>query len=259
MRLAVLSDIHGNIAALEAALSDLSAAGSADKIWVLGDLSLFGSDPVACIQQVRQLPAVEVLQGNTDRYLVTGQRPPAPAPPDAANWDAMPRRLTRREETFSWTVARLSYEDYEYLRDLPTELRLDVAGYRRVTGFHGGPGNDEFGFAPQTEDATIKQQLAAIPAGLTVMGHTHLPMDRQIGEHRVVNVGSVGMPFDGDPRACYALFDFDGGQVSVGWRRVEYDIQKAAHYLEALGYPDYKFQSARLRTGLMAPPRDAPS
>jgi predicted phosphodiesterase len=83
MRLAVLSDIHGNRLALEAVLHDLKQCGGADKTWVLGDLCAFGPRPVECLHLIRDLPQTEVIRGNTDRYLVTGERPtlrPHPRP-----------------------------------------------------------------------------------------------------------------------------------------------------------------------------------
>src|SRR5438045_8311754 len=86
MRLAVLSDIHGNILAFEAALRDLRQQGGADKMWILGDLCAFGPRPLECLQLIRDLPQAEVISGNTDRYLVTGERPPIDHPKDEAGW-----------------------------------------------------------------------------------------------------------------------------------------------------------------------------
>jgi predicted phosphodiesterase len=255
MRLAVLSDIHGNIVALDSVMADLVDAGSADMIWVLGDLALFGSDPKAVIQQVRDLPNVQVIQGNTDRYLVTGVRPAMPLPQDKDAWASMSSLLVQRDATFRWTCGRLSYEHYVYLRDLPTDLTLEVGGYGTLTAFHAAPGDDEFRLAPDTDDSVISEKLAVTPAGLAIMGHTHIPMDRQVGQWRVLNVGSVGLPLDGDPRASYALLDFDDeGKLSVDLRRVTYDVEKAVGFLHALEHPTAELQGARLRAGLWNPP-----
>ena len=91
-----------------------------------------------------------------------------------------------------------------------------------------------------------------------MMGHTHKPMDRQVGDWRVLNVGSIGMPFDDDPRAAYALLDFDDqGQLIVDQRRVPYDVERAVEYLQGLEHPLAEVQSARLRTGLQNPPASA--
>jgi putative phosphoesterase len=258
MRLAVLSDIHGNILALDRVMADLAEAGFADVIWVLGDLAAFGSSPEAVIQQVRNLPRVQVIQGNTDRYLVSGVRPAMPLPADEEAWSQMPARLAQRDAAFQWTCERLNFDHFTYLRDLPTELTIEVEGYGTLTAFHAAPGDDEFGFAPETEDAVVAEKLSGIPAGLVMMGHTHLPMDRQVGDWRVLNVGSIGMPFDGDPRAAYTLLDFDDeGRLTVDPRRVAYDVEKAVGYLQGLEHPLAELQSARLRSGLQNPPAPA--
>jgi diadenosine tetraphosphatase ApaH/serine/threonine PP2A family protein phosphatase len=199
-----------------------------------------------------------VIQGNTDRYLVSGMRSAMPLPTDEEAWSQMPARLAQREAVFLWTCERLSFDHFAYLRDLPTELTMEVDGYGTLTAFHAAPGDDEFGFAPETEDAVIAEKLAGTPAGLVLMGHTHKPMDRQVGDWRVLNVGSVGMPFDGDPRGAYALLDFDDeGHLSVDQRRVPYDVEKAVEYLQGLEHPVAEVQSARLRSGLQHPPPPA--
>jgi predicted phosphodiesterase len=258
VRLAVLSDIHGNILALDSVMADLSEAGSADVIWVLGDLALFGPSPEAVIHQVRNLPNIHVIQGNTDRYMTDGVRPAMPAPQNSEDWAKTPAALAARDSTFRWTYERLGYENYTYLRELPTELSLEVESYGMVAAFHAAPGDDEFGFMPDTSDDVISEKLAGVAARLTLVGHTHLPMDRQIGECRVLNPGSVGLPFDGDPRAAYAILDFDkDGNLALDMRRVAYDVEKAVDFLHALEHPTAVSQGARLRHALMNPPMPA--
>ena len=258
MQLAVLSDIHGNIVALDSVIADLQQAGSADAIWMLGDLAAFGSDPSAAISQVQSLPNVEVIQGNTDRYLTAGVRPALPPPANEEDWPKTSGRLAQRDSIFQWIYDQLSYDDFVYLKSLPTDLNLTVEKYGQLTAFHAAPGNDEFGFAPETDDDVIRNKLAGTPAGLVMMGHTHRPMDRQIGDWRVLNVGSVGLPFDGDPRAAYAILAFDSsGNLAVDLRRVPYDIEKEVELLKTRANPGVKLQAARLRAGLLNPPNPA--
>src|SRR5215470_4199260 len=128
MRLAVLSDIHGNLTALQAVLDDLKSAGGADKMWVLGDSCAFGPHPAECLKVLRDLPNTEIISGNTDRYLVTGLRSPR-RPKDEAEWAKMAETLRTREEPFIWLTTRLNWSDYEYLSKLPRELDLHVPGY----------------------------------------------------------------------------------------------------------------------------------
>ena len=258
MRLAVLSDIHGNIVALDSVIADLQQAGPPDVIWVLGDLAAFGSSPSAAIIQVQSLTNVEIIQGNTDRYLTAGVRPSLPPPTDEEDWPKMAGRLARRDSIFQWIYERLSYDDFVYLKRLPTELTLTVDKYGQLTAFHAAPHDDEFGFAPETKDDIIRNKLVGTPAGLVMMGHTHRPMDRQIGDWRVLNVGSVGLPFDGDPRAAYAILDFDSdGNLSMDLRRVTYDIEKEVGLLTTRENPGVKLQAARLRAGLLNPSNPA--
>jgi Predicted phosphoesterase len=124
-RLAVLSDTHGNLPALEAVLADLERQGRPDFYWVLGDLVAFCPWPGETLARLRALPNVSFLQGNTDRYLVTGRRPVAPvrSPED---WARMPGFLEMRDALFRWTVGRLTWEEYLFLRDLPTRLETDI-------------------------------------------------------------------------------------------------------------------------------------
>jgi predicted phosphodiesterase len=231
MRLAVISDIHGNAVALAAVLADLQLAGGADKLWMLGDLCAFGPRPVECLQMVRELKDAAVISGNTDRYLVTGTRPKHSAK-DEADFATYAETMRSRELGFAWTLSQLSYADYEYLAKLPGETDLLVPDYGWVIGYHGAPGSDEYRLAPETNAEETLDQLSDREGRLGFGGHTHLPMDRDLGTWRVVNVGSVGMPFD-EARACYALVTFDGGNAYIDLRRVAYDVDAVIADLQA--------------------------
>lgn len=246
MRLAVLSDIHGNLIALEAVLNDLKAAGGADRTWVLGDLCFLGPRPAECLRIVRDLPASQMISGNTDRELVTGTRN-AMQPKDEAEWETFPARLRVRERIFAWTCAQLSYTDFEYLSRLRPGLDLEVPGYGWALGYHGTPGNDEGVMRPDTPDDEVLDQFLDCEGRIGFGGHTHLPMDRDLGPWRVVNVGSVGLPFD-EPRACYALVTFESGGATVELRRVSYDIESVVADLKAQGDPYREITERWLRT-----------
>ncbi len=235
-RLAVLSDIHGNLLALEAVLADIAAQGAPDATWVLGDLVAFCPWPSETLARLRALPEVAFLQGNTDRYVVTGRRPVAPVrSPD--DWASIPETLTGRDANFRWTVERLSYAEYEFLRDLPPRLEMDVPGYGGVLAVHATPVDDEANLYPGTPDEEVLGYLAGLDARLVLYGHTHRPVDRTVGGVRLVNDGSVGLPLDGDPRPAYALLDFEGGECTVTIRRVAYDAEAVIAELERVGHP----------------------
>ncbi|MFQ6102509.1 MAG: metallophosphoesterase family protein [Anaerolineae bacterium] len=256
-RLAVLSDIHGNLLALEAALADLEAQGTPDAYWVLGDLAVFCPRPAETLARLRALPNVAFLQGNTDRYLVTSRRPAMPVR-SADDWARMPAMLTGREASFCWTVERLSYADYEFLRDLPTWLEMEVPGYGRVVAVHatpsplqgegrGGGIDDETNLYPDTPDEQVLPHLAGLDARLLLYGHTHCPVDRTVDGVRLVNGGSVGLPLDGDPRLAYAFLDFEGGECSVAIRRVDYDRETVIAELERAAHPAVAWVSGILQ------------
>ncbi len=246
-RLAVLSDIHGNLPALEAVLADIQAQGTPDRYWVLGDLAVFCPWPAETIARLRALPNVAFLQGNTDRYVVTGRRPVFPIR-SAEDWAAAPARLAERDANFRWTVERLSWADYEFLRDLPTRLEMDVPGYGRVVAFHANPADDETNILPDTPAEEVHRHLAGLDARLVLYGHTHRPLDRIVDSIRLVNGGSVGLPLDGDPRPAYALLDFAGDECTVTLRRVEYDRETVLAELGRLQHPARAWVGRVIRT-----------
>jgi predicted phosphodiesterase len=245
-RLAVLSDIHGNLPALEAVLADVQARGLPDAAWVLGDLAAFCPWPTETLARLRALPNVAFLQGNTDRYLVTGRRPVFPVH-SADDWATMPARLTARDANFHWTVERLSFADYEFLRDLPARLEMDVPGYGRVAAVHANAEDDETPLPPDAPDDRVYAFFSGLEARLTLYGHTHRPVDRTVDGIRIVNDGSVGLPLDGDPRPAYALLDFEGGRCDVTIHRVVYDREAVIGELERVEHPGREWVNGILR------------
>jgi predicted phosphodiesterase len=245
-RLVALSDVHGNLPALEAVLADIQTQGAPDAIWVLGDLAAFCPWPTETLARLRELPNVAFLQGNTDRYLVTGRRPVfwIQSPEDWAN---APAQLAERDANFRWTVEQFSYADYEFLRTLPSRLEMDVPGYGRVVAVHATPTDDEAVIFPDTPDDQVRFHLSGLDARLLLYGHTHRPLDRIVDGVRLVNDGSVGLPLDGDLRAAYALLDFEGDQCAVAIHRVAYDVEAVIAELERVEHPARGWVGQKLR------------
>lgn len=246
MRLALISDIHGNLSAFEAVLADLQASGGADETWILGDLAAFGTEPAECIRRVKALEGAKVIEGNTDRYLTTNIRP-KDYKLSAETWDSFADYIRVRDAVFLWTIEQLAWEDAEFLLSLGTELALEVAGFGWVLGFHAVPGNDEWVLRPDASDHEIRDALLDREGHLATGGHTHMAMDRDLGDWRFVNPGAVGFPLDGDNRAAYALLTFENGAVEVDLRRVAYDVESVIARYSALNHPFAEVMTRRLR------------
>jgi len=248
MRLAVLSDIHGNLHALQAVLADLDAQDAVDHRWVLGDLAAFGGNPAECIQIVREIPDAKVIRGNTDRYLMTGVRPNMGRMTEE-NYTKTVDATRERDASFQWTLDRLAFADIEYLVKLRTELYLDVPDFGSVIAFHAIPGDDEsVAILPNADPHDVRDAVMDREGHVGLCGHTHVQFEYTLpDEWRIINPGSVGFPFDSDPRAAYAILTFEGDQLTVDMRRVEYDIEAACDALA--GHPSVELMTTRLRTG----------
>lgn len=266
MRLAVLSDIHGNLVALEAVLADLEALGGADVTWVLGDLAAFGPRPVECIRRIKamadaakeaaekdpsQSGKLRVISGNTDRYLVTGTRPRIKPAENEEEMRAAFQNSADVNARINWTTAQMSYEDYDFMRKLGGECDLSVPGYGHVIGYHAVPGDDEPIITPDMPDHQIADTLLDREGRLGIYGHIHKQWDRQltIGGWRVVNVGSIGLSFDMPGKAQWGLFTFENGGVTVDLRAIPYDVEAVIADFSAVNYPTPEWAANILRAG----------
>jgi len=219
MRIAIFSDIHGNLPALEAVLHDIKAQHP-DQVYCLGDLVGYASSPNEVSERIRS-EHVPTVMGNYDDGVGFDRDECG-----CAYKEAIDRELGQR--SLEWTKTQTTEENKAFLRTLVPEIRFDVAGVR-VLLVHGSPRKmNEYLF----EDRAISsfQRLAASSnADVIVFGHTHVPYTKTVDGVLFVNVGSVGKPKDGNPRACYAVFEFAGDMPpAVTFRRLDYDIAEAA-------------------------------
>lgn len=233
-QIAVLSDIHGNLVALEAVWADLSKR-SGVRVFCLGDLAAFGPEPEACVAFVREVIRPEgIIRGNTDRYLVEPASKGAPKEGPVA-------------ESLAQCRAALSAESLQYLAALPAELTLEVDGVV-LTLVHGAPGNDEMELGPMTEGCVWSEVIDGSKPGATFCGHTHIPFRHSVGRQEVFNVGAVGYPFDGDRRACYFRGMTTGaGLREAGFRRVSFSTDRVLGQVEASGLAMRETLIRRLR------------
>lgn len=255
MRLAIISDVHGNLVALEAALADLEAVGEVDMTWVLGDLAAFGSHPAECVRRLRALAEergkerFRIIGGNTDRYLVTGERFRLPPVRDEDSFAGLVGTRRTTDAVLNWNLEQLNWDDYQFLAGiLGKELRHDVPDYGAVIGYHAIPGDDEAMLRPDTPAETAADAMLDREGRLGVGGHTHLQMDRQVRDWRLVNVGSVGLSFDMPGRAQWGLFTFQDGIGYVELRAVPYDVDAAIRDLRDSGHPAPDWMAGRLRS-----------
>jgi putative phosphoesterase len=239
MRLAIVSDIHGNLTALDAVVADIERR-AVDRILHGGDLVLAGCQPAEVIDRVREL-GWDGIVGNTDELL----------------WRPEERRVQERNAPKLHNLLRVLFEDYApatreligeerlaWLRRLPAEHRADD-----LMLVHASPGDLWRAPLPDAEDAVLRATYEPCKAQTVVYGHIHRPYVRAVGGLTVANSGSVGSPFDGDPRAAYLLVD--AHEVAVV--RIEYDVEREASLLLRSGYPDAPRLAETRRRGEFIP------
>jgi putative phosphoesterase len=236
MRIAVISDLHANRAALDA------LPGTYDEILCTGDLVDYGAEPEPVLRFVRDHVRA-VVQGNHDYAVGTGEDCQCSAlfkPASVATRQVMRRVLDRRDLT--------------YLASLPISTRLTIGG-QRIALFHATPRNPRFRYLlASAPPAEWERELEGIDADLVLLGHTHRPVVFTVGRVTVANAGSLGLPTDGDPRASYAVIE-DG---AVRLQRFAYPVEEAVRAVEGAFDPGTAaFLTQILRTG--SPPAVPPA
>jgi predicted phosphodiesterase len=241
MRLAILSDIHGNPLALDAVLADIQSQGEVDAYWVLGDFSALGYDPVTPLEKVTALSLASFTRGNTDRYVVTQDLPVQPE--KALEDPALLPQVIEAARSFSWTRGYLSAAGWlDWLTNLPLEVRLTLPDGTRLLGVHASPDRDDGpGLQPKHSDDQLEQRLTGCEADLVIVGHTHVPLDRQVGRIHAINLGSISNPVTPGLQATYVLLDADEHGYSIQLRRVHYDREAVIKAIEQSHHPTPSF------------------
>ncbi len=242
-RIACLSDVHGNRHALEAVVAAVRAAAP-DVVALAGDYAANGADPAGAIDLVRELEAAGalVVGGNTDIAVADGDY--GAAYPWFA--DGVPESYRTVAE---WTADAIGPERLAWLRRLPAERRIRADDGTLILVTHASPGSQTAGFDPSLDPSVILDRLGRTDARVICCGHTHLPEVRDFGWRLVVNDGSAGFAFDGDPSASWALVDVVDGVVTAEIKRVPYDALAAADAVAARGLPGDVYRAATIRTG----------
>ena len=228
MRIAIFSDVHSNLPALEAVLADIGAAGVDDR-YVLGDLVGYAPWPNETLELL-QREDIPIVMGNYD---------------DGTGYDrdecgcaySNPTEEALGDQSFAWTNAHTSDANKAYLRSLHPEIRFETDDQSFLL-VHGSPRKINEYLFEDKPDSTFERIAAGADADVIVCGHTHRPYTKQIGDTLFINVGSTGKPKDGDPRACWALIETSADSVNVEFRRVEYDVEAAAQAVLGSDLPD---------------------
>jgi predicted phosphodiesterase len=213
VKVAALYDVHGNLAALEAVMADPRLAG-ADVIVSGGDL-VMGPFPAECLDVLEADGRVRFLRGNGDR--------------EVCDLDAE----GELGEAARWCNERLGPERLERIQDWPATVAFDDSGIGRALFCHATPTSDLPILTRVTPDEDVARELGDVAAEVVVCGHTHVQYDRRVGSKRLVNAGSVGMPYEGSPDARWALLDAGGIELLS----TAYDAAAAFDAISDAGFP----------------------
>jgi putative phosphoesterase len=234
VRIAIISDVHGNLTALDAVVSDLKQQ-KPDVVFHGGDLATAGCNPAEVIDCIADAGWTGVL-GNTDEMLwdESGIRAMEASSPK------LKTLLATQERFASTTKQMIGARRIAWLKQLPPELR-----HEDLVLLHASPGNVWKAPTHTADDEVLAETYSCLKAKIVVYCHIHCPFVRKVGQITVCNCGSVGSPYDGDPRASYLMID--DGLPSI--RRVEYDVEKEVERLLASDYPQKEWIAALRRSG----------
>jgi putative phosphoesterase len=263
-RIAVLSDVHGNVTALEAVRKALKR-DKPDITLVAGDLVMNGPQPGATVDALRDMErdGAIVVQGNTDIAVADADYAAAfPWMLESGVSDAI-------RAAAEWAHDALDDEQLAWLRRLPAERRVRI-GDDLVLVTHASPGSQTQGFDRDLDPSTVLERISRTDARVICCGHTHIPDVQEFGWKVVVNDGSAGYAFDGDPTASFALVTLDGAAppssdreddvdedidpdahpaVNVEIKRAEFDVLAVSNEISARGLPGDVYRAATVRTG----------
>jgi predicted phosphodiesterase len=228
VRIAILSDVHGNVKALQAVMADVDRHGPFDRVINGGDLVLGGPRPRETMDALMREPYPTV-RGNTDEWVAGGPGGPAP--------------------TVAWARERLSADHLAFLRRLPLSYRVEPPAGPPLVVVHATPVSTTDVITPDASEETVVRAFEQAHTRTLAYGHIHRPYIRNVAGGLIVNVGSVGFPFDGVARPAWAIFTLEEGRWTPELIRVVYDPEAVALDLLASDHPDAAAFARRARTG----------
>lgn len=236
MKLAVISDTHGNATAFEAVIKDLKKQ-SPDAIVFLGDVGMRGPEPKECIDLLKSLEPLAIIRGNHDDKFTRFPRP---------GWQPDNYKKERLLRSFEYDCEKIPSTDQIWLSNLPKEFFYEFEEVA-VEMYHSTPNSLVDIVYPWATLEELEKLHKNEQTKLVLHGHSHHAYVRQGRGRMVVNCGSVGLPFDGDNRASYAIVDFDRKDIAIQLRRVTYDIEKAIFLAKERNMPDVESFEYALR------------
>jgi len=235
MRLAVISDIHGECFALEQVLKDIRRQGITQVV-CLGDAVQGGSQPAETVARLRELHC-PIVMGNADAWLLTGM-------PAEGEETSEQQRAVRQ-----WSLAQLSESDLAFIQQFQPTLEIALEGGKTLLCFHGSPRSFDEIILPETADEVVRQYLGGYKATLFTGGHTHTQQMRRLGDSWYFNPGSVSLAYNWelsdfahrrmrvDPWADYAIVSSEGARLGITFRHVPFDVDTLASIVRASGRP----------------------
>jgi len=246
MRVAVISDMHGNDLAFDVVEADIQSQ-EIDQIVCLGDAVQGGPQPAAVVQRLRRLNC-PVVMGNADAWLISGE--------ETADEGIPPERLRKMGEIRLWSLSQLSEEDRAFISNFQPTVTIDLENDLSLLCFHGSPVSFDDVILPAASEAEFQKFLGMYADQILTGGHTHAQQIRRNGKYFFFNPGSVGFAYShnqpddqffADPWAEYAILSAENGQVSLTFRRIPFDTNEMVRiYLES-GRPFTEEAAAQYR------------
>ena len=224
LRVAVFSDVHGNLQGLQAVLAEIERRGGFDRIVAAGDHCLNGPDPVVSLDMVMDR-ASDVLIGNTDRDIVDS----GASDPDLGN---------KKADSIAWTRERLGQDRIEMLARLAFKVDIAAPDRMMLKIVHANPHDVDRHIFPDMADADLDELVGDVDVAMLAFGHLHIPFTRKFGDLTLVNIAAAGLPRDGDRRATWGEFEWARASGwSVVTHRVEYPYQETVRRMFDSGMP----------------------
>jgi putative phosphoesterase len=244
MRVAVISDIHGNGVALDAVLADIRSDGP-DQIVCLGDVVQGGPQPGESVDRIKEL-GCPIVMGNTDSWLASGLDPSVEDAPENVR------------EVGQWSVEQLSSSRVDFIKEFKPTVEVSLDETRKLLCFHGSPKSFHDVILPETEEEEFQEFVGGFESAVLTGGHTHLQQIRRIGDSFFFNPGSVGVVYNrnSDPASFhfdgwgeYVMLTSDGrGSPRLEFRRAEFDVGKLVQAALSSGMPNASGWAARYKT-----------